>query len=73
MQTTMESLENEQTYLSQKVSTLKRDLKSAPSKEQMNTIMRELRILKKIEYNVGDNDNDDKEILIMRMIIWKQS
>jgi len=67
MQDTIESLEHERTYLSKKVSTLETQVADAPSKEKITSMKRELRILKKLEYNAsedkaeGSDDDDDND------------
>lgn len=58
MQTTVESLTHERTYLANKVSELEADIASAPAKEMIDNMRRELRILKKLEYNAVDVDID---------------
>jgi homeobox protein cut-like len=54
MQATIESLDNERTFLAEKVRTLETEISEAPSKESINSMRRELRILKKLEYNASD-------------------
>jgi len=56
MQATAESLEAERSFLTQKVSTLEQQIANAPSKEMVDNLLRELRILKKLEYNAVDID-----------------
>jgi len=56
MQTTAESLENERSFLTNKVSSLETQIRNAPSKEMVDNLLRELRILKKLEYNAVDID-----------------
>lgn len=61
MQSTIESLEGERGYLSNKVAQLEREIEDAPSKEMVDNMRRELRILKKLEYNAIDIDNEKEE------------
>jgi len=56
MQATAESLESERAFLTQKVATLESQITNAPSKEMVDNLRRELRILKKLEYNAVDID-----------------
>jgi len=74
MQTTIESLEHERTFLVNKVTTLEGDIASAPSRETLDNVTRELRILKKLEYNAIDvdaekassgNEKDDLETVLI--------
>jgi len=56
MQATAESLENERSFLTNKVTALESQIANAPSKEMVDNLRRELRILKKLEYNAVDID-----------------
>jgi homeobox protein cut-like len=56
MQATVESLDNERSFLAKKVNTLEAEISQAPSREMINNMRRELRILKKLEYNASDVD-----------------
>lgn len=56
MQATVDSLENERKYLAQKVTDLEAELARSPSAEMINNMRRELRILKKLEFNAVDID-----------------
>jgi len=56
MHATVESLGHERSYLATKVSELEIDLANAPSKDAIDKMRRELRILKKLEYNAVDID-----------------
>jgi homeobox protein cut-like len=58
MQATVESLESERENLSNEVKTLKEEIQNAPSKEMIENMKRELRILKKLEYNAVDVESD---------------
>ena len=60
MQATIESLELEHSNLSEKVKVLETEIASAPSKESINNMKKELRILKKLEYNAIDADVDNE-------------
>lgn len=61
MQATIESLESERTFLANKISSLEREIANAPSKEKVESMRRELRILKNIEYNAVDIDVEKEE------------
>mmetsp|Transcript_29715 Transcript_29715/g.34482 ORF Transcript_29715/g.34482 Transcript_29715/m.34482 type:complete len:658 (+) Transcript_29715:284-2257(+) len=61
MQDTIESLENERGYLSKKVTTLEAEITNAPTKEMIDNMRRELRILKNLAYNTDDVDGIDTE------------
>ncbi len=56
MQATVESLDNERSFLAKKVNTLEAEIAQAPSRDMINSMRRELRILKKLEYNATDID-----------------
>lgn len=56
MQATVESLDNERSFLANKVNNLESEISRAPSREMIDNMRRELRILKKLEYNVSDVD-----------------
>ena len=57
----MESLENERGFLNEKIKSLQIQLAATPSKEKIDNMRRELRILKKLEYNAVDVDVDETE------------
>ncbi len=61
MQATIESLESERGYLANKVSKLESEIAIAPSKDMIENMRRELRILKKLEYNANDIDTEKEE------------
>jgi len=61
MQATVESLENERGYLAKKVSSLEAEIASAPTKDMIDNMRHELRILKKLEYNAVDIDTEKEE------------
>ena len=61
MQATIESLENERGYLANKVTQLESQISNAPSKEMIDNMRHELRILKKLEYNAVDIDIEKEE------------
>lgn len=61
MQATIESLESERGYLFNKVSSLESEIANAPSKEIIDNMRHELRILKKLEYNAVDIDTEKEE------------
>ena len=61
VQATVESLENERGYLAKKVSALEAEIASAPSKDMIDNMRHELRILKKLEYNAVDIDTEREE------------
>ncbi len=61
MQATIESLESERGYLANKVTQLETQISSAPSKDMIDNMRRELRILKKLEYNAVDIDAEKEE------------
>jgi len=56
MQATVESLDNERSFLAKKVNVLEGEIAKAPSKDMIENMRRELRILKKLEYNAVDID-----------------
>jgi homeobox protein cut-like len=60
MQATVESLESEREHLTNEVKALKEDIMNVPSKEMIENMKRELRILKKLEYNAIDVETDVK-------------
>lgn len=60
MQATVESLESEREHLANEVKVLKEEIHNAPSKEMIENMKRELRILKKLEYNAVDVESDVK-------------
>lgn len=60
MQATVDSLESERGHLASRVHELEAELRKIPSRDMVETMQRELRILKKMEYNVVDNDSDFK-------------
>ena len=66
MQSTIDSLEAARASLSASVSSLQADLDAAPSVEYVEQMKRELRILKRLEYNVdeadGEGDHPDPEM-----------
>jgi homeobox protein cut-like len=69
---TIQELETNRTMLKQTIITLEVKLASAPSQTLMDSMKRELRILKRLEYNAhpemtGDHYNDDQDD-IMTMI-----
>jgi CASP C terminal. len=66
MQATVDSLENERKYLAQKVTDLEADIARSPSAEMISNMRRELRILKKLEFNAVDID-PEKEAPEMTM------
>lgn len=66
MQATVDSLENERAYLAQKVTDLEAEIARSPSAEMINNMRRELRILKKLEFNAVDID-PEKEAPEMTM------
>lgn len=56
LQAKVESLEQENTKLKSSVSTLEGQLAAAPSQSLLSSMKRELRILKRLEYNADDVD-----------------
>ena len=62
MQSTIESLESERGYLAGKVSSLEAEIANAPSKDMIDNMRRELRILKKLEYNATDTEREEPEL-----------
>ena len=56
----MESLEDERGFLTEKIKTLQTQLAETPSKEKIENMRRELRILKKLEYNAVDIDEKEE-------------
>ena len=60
MQATIESLESERGHLAGKVKQLETQISNAPSKDMIDNMRRELRILKKLEYNASDIDDAEK-------------
>lgn len=61
MQATVESLESERGFLANKVAELEQEIAKAPGKDIIEKMCRELRILKKLEYNAVDNDTEREE------------
>ena len=59
MQKNIESLELERRNIAVKLADLQVERQEAPSAEIVENMKRELRILKKLEYNVTDNDSHD--------------
>lgn len=57
-QATVDSLEKERNSLSSAVADLNAQISSAPSREAVENMKRELRILKRLEYNAVDADAD---------------
>eukprot|EP00566_Odontella_aurita_P008811 CAMPEP_0113553646 /NCGR_PEP_ID=MMETSP0015_2-20120614/15726_1 /TAXON_ID=2838 /ORGANISM="Odontella" /LENGTH=842 /DNA_ID=CAMNT_0000454733 /DNA_START=13 /DNA_END=2541 /DNA_ORIENTATION=- /assembly_acc=CAM_ASM_000160 len=58
VQTTVDSLEKERMSLSSTVADLNAQISNAPSRETVENMKRELRILKRLEYNAVDADAD---------------
>lgn len=56
MQATIDSLERERGFLMQKMRDLEAEIAKSPSAEMINDMRRELRILKKLEFNALDID-----------------
>ena len=56
MQTTIESLDNERNTLARKANELEAEIENAPSREMVENMRRELRVLKKLEFNAVDID-----------------
>ena len=57
-QASIENLERERGNLSSQVGSLQTQLSAAPSQKYVDSIKRELRILKRLEYNAEDGDRD---------------
>jgi homeobox protein cut-like len=60
MQATVESLDNERGFLNEQIKSLQIQLAETPSKEKIDNMRRELRILKKLEYNAVDVDEQEE-------------
>jgi homeobox protein cut-like len=58
LQTKIDNLERELTYLRQELAGVEAQLASAPRKDEVESMRRELRILKRLEYNQNDDDED---------------
>eukprot|EP00979_Chaetoceros_neogracilis_P016541 scaffold8451_cov251-Chaetoceros_neogracile.AAC.1 len=56
MQTAIKSLDNERNTLARQVDELESHIENAPSKEMVENMCRELRVLKKLEFNAVDID-----------------
>ena len=59
MQEKIDNAQKEQTRMQSDISALTKELELVPSINVFEEMKRELRILKKLEYNAGDNDGDD--------------
>ena len=61
LQSKIDALEREKTSLQNTVSSLEMQLSSAPSRSVIENMKRELRILKRLEYNAEENNDDDDD------------
>ena len=61
LQSKIDALEREKTSLQNTVSSLEMQLSSAPSRSAIENMKRELRILKRLEYNAEENNDDDDD------------
>lgn len=62
LQSKVDALERERTSLQNNISTLETQLSSAPSRSAIESMKRELRLLKRLEYNAEENNDDiDKD------------
>ena len=59
LQSKIDALERERTSLQNNISTLETQLSSAPSRSAIENMKRELRLLKRLEYNAEENNDDD--------------